>query len=153
TQAPAGIAYGERFTLRTPDAAGIEAVTLLRTPSPQHVMDPDQRGLTLSFTRTGADRLEVTAPPDGIAAPPGDYYLVINKEVPAGPVPSVARIVRISTGSDPAEAIQPLPDDAPAPSGGSATPDEDTSAVNRAQAAVVPAAGSPVRATGRRARK
>jgi hypothetical protein len=153
TGAPAGVAYGEHLTLHTPDAADIASVVLLRTPSPQHVMDPDQRGLTLSFTRTGPDSLEVAAPPDGIAAPPGDYYLVINKETPAGPVPSVARIVRISTGSDPAEAIQPFPDDAPAPTGGSATPDEDTSAVNRAQSAVIPAAASPARAARRRARR
>ena len=128
------------MTLRTPDAAEIASVVLLRTPSPQHVMDPDQRGLTLSFTRTGPEILEVVAPPDGIAAPPGDYYLVINKQNPAGPVPSVARIVRISAESDPAEAIQPFADDAPAPTGGSATPDEDTSTVNRAQSAVIPAA-------------
>jgi hypothetical protein len=153
TGAPAGVAYGERMTLRTPDAAEIASVVLLRTPSPQHIMDPDQRGLTLSFTRTGPQSLEVTAPPDGIAAPPGDYYLVINKKNPAGPVPSVARIVRISAESDPAEAIQPFADDAPAPTGGSATPDDDTSTVNRAQSAVIPTAGSPGRTARRRARK
>jgi hypothetical protein len=126
TAAPAGLAYGDRITLRTPDAADIVSVVLLRTPSPQHIMDPDQRGLSLTFTRSAADTLEVLAPPDGIAAPPGNYYLVINKAHPDGPVPSVARIVNVSTGSNPAEALQPFPDDAAAP-GGSATPDQDTS--------------------------
>ncbi len=133
TAAPAGLAYGERITLHTPDAADIASVVLLRTPSPQHVMDPDQRGLSLTFTRTGGDSLEVVAPPDGIAAPPGNYYLVINKGHPDGPVPSVARIVNVSTGSDPAEAPQPFPDDAAAPTGGSATPDQDTSTAGGAR--------------------
>jgi hypothetical protein len=141
TGAPAGVAYGERIMLRTPDAAEITSVVLLRTPSPQHVMDPDQRGLSLAFTRTGPETLEVVAPPDGSAAPPGNYYLVINKEHPDGPVPSVARIVHVSTQSDPAEALQPFPDHAPAPTGGSATPDEDTSTAGRTQPelAIVPA--------------
>ena len=141
TAAPAGLAYGERITLRTPDAADIASVVLLRTPSPQHVMDPDQRGLSLTFSRTGADTLEVVAPPDGIAAPPGNYYLVVNKDDPDGPVPSVARIVKVSTESDPAEAPQPFPDEAAAPTGGSATPDQDTSTVGGVQStlAVLPA--------------
>lgn len=42
-------------------------------------------------------------------------------------IPSVARIIRISDTSDPTEAIQPMEDDAPAPVGGSASPDVDTS--------------------------
>jgi hypothetical protein len=43
-------------------------------------------------------------------------------------IPSVARIVRIGDTSDATEAIQPMRDDAPAPVGGSASPDVDTSA-------------------------
>ena len=141
TGAPAGLAYGNHVTLRTPDAADIASVVLLRTPSPQHVMDPDQRGLSLTFTRTGPDTLDVVAPPDGIAAPPGNYYLVVNKAHPDGPIPSVARIVNVSAAGDAAEAPQPFPDDAAAPTGGSATPDQDTSAAGGAQRtlAVLPA--------------
>ena len=58
---------------------------------------------------------------------------MINKGHPDGPVPSVARIVNVSTGSDPAEAPQPFPDDAAAPTGGSATPDQDTSTAGGAR--------------------
>jgi len=42
-------------------------------------------------------------------------------------IPSVARIVHIGDTSNHAEAIQPMPDDAAAPVGGSASPDVDTS--------------------------
>jgi hypothetical protein len=104
-------------------------------------MDSDQRGLSLTFTRTGPDTLDVVAPPDGIAAPPGNYYLVVKKAHPDGAVPSVARIVKVSADSDPSEAPQPFPDDAPAPAGGSATPDDDTSTAGAARStlAVLPA--------------
>jgi hypothetical protein len=69
TGAPAGLAYGESGPLRTPDAAEITSVVLLRTPSPQHVMDPDQRGLSLSFTRTSSDTPDEDTSTAGITQP------------------------------------------------------------------------------------
>jgi len=62
-----------------------------------------------------------------VAAPPGSYYLVVNRTTDQGPVPSVARMVRVGTASDAGEALQPFPDDVSAPDG-SATPDADSSA-------------------------
>ncbi|MEW6472589.1 MAG: galactose oxidase early set domain-containing protein [Actinomycetota bacterium] len=127
SHAPAGLAWGSTFTVTTPQADDIESVRLLRLPAPQHVQDSRQRALDLPFTRAGGDRLTVTAPPTGIAAPPGHYYLVVNKRTPDGPVPSVARIVKVGAAADDAEAFQPYPDNPPAPQGGDATPDPDTS--------------------------
>jgi hypothetical protein len=121
-----GVSHGETFDITTPDAGLIESVLLIRTPSPEHVADSDQRALKLEFTRSGAHTLTATAPPSGKVAPPGSYYLVVNKKSLQGPIPSVARMVDVGR-TDPSEAPQPFPDDAPAPSGGSATPDEDTS--------------------------
>jgi hypothetical protein len=123
--APAGVAWGETFPVRTPQAGEVESVELMRLPSVQHTIDADQRAVMLPFTRNG-DVLQVAAPPGGTVAPPGHYYLFINRRTAAGPVPSVARIVAVGPTSDSAEATQPMPDDAPAPDG-SATPDEDTS--------------------------
>jgi hypothetical protein len=133
TRAPAGVAYADRFSLGTPQATGIESVLLIKPQSVQHVNDADQRALELSFTVTGDNTLEVVAPPNGVAAPPGYYYLVVNRRTDQGPVPSVARMVRVGGASDPAEAVQPFPDDAPAPAGGSATPDGDSSRSAEAQ--------------------
>jgi hypothetical protein len=121
-----GVSYGETFTITTPDAGLIESVLLMRTPSPQHVADSDQRALKLEFTRSGDTTLTATAPPSGNVAPPGTYYLVVNKRSLQGPIPSVARMVDVGR-TDRADAPQPFPDDPPAPSGGSATADEDTS--------------------------
>jgi hypothetical protein len=90
----------------------------------------------------------VTAPPNGITAPPGYYYLVVNKKTDQGSVPSVARIVHVGTESNPAEAIQPYPDENPAaPTGGTATPDQDSSNAASAQQSageVVKSAPAPV---------
>ncbi len=90
-----GVGYGDTFTITTPDAGTIESVLLLRTPSPEHVNDSDQRSLKLEFSRSGADTLTATAPPSGNVAPPGTYYLVVNKRSLQGPVPSVARMVDV----------------------------------------------------------
>jgi hypothetical protein len=127
TRAQAGVVYGEKFTVGTPQASEIESVQLIKTPSPQHIIDSEQRILELPFSSAGDGTLEAVAPPTGVAAPPGWYYLVVNRTTPEGPVPSVARMVQVSSSSNPAEALQPFADDAPAPVGGSATPTEDTS--------------------------
>ena len=127
TRAPAGIAWGDRFEIGTPQAADVESVVLIRLPSQQHVNDSDARTIRPAFTPTGPGRLEVTAPPGGTVAPPGYYYLFVTRSTPDGPVPSVARMVRIGATGDPSEALQPFPDQAPMPTGGTATPDEDSS--------------------------
>jgi hypothetical protein len=104
----AGIRWGERFNISTARATEIDSVVLMRTPSPEHVVDSDARSLILAFTRTGGDTLEAVAPPDGVAAPPGYYYLFVNRRSPKGPIPSVAAMVRLGTMGGPGEALQPF---------------------------------------------
>jgi len=139
-----GVGYGESFDIGTPDAGLVDSVVLLRTPSPQHADDSDQRALRLEFTRSGDHRLTATAPPSGTAAPPGFYYLVVNRKSLQGPIPSVARMVEVGR-TDRAEARQPFADEAPVPVNGSATPDEDTSRLP----AVTPNPGTPSPGTDR----
>jgi hypothetical protein len=150
THTQAGVAYGEKFTIGTPQADEIESVLLIKTPSPQHVNDSDQRTLALAFNKTGSGTLEAVTPPSGTVAPPGYYYLVIQRKTPQGPVPSVARIVKVGESITSSEALQPFADDNPAaPTGGSATPDQDSSSAasssERASEAVK-AAPAPVAA-------
>lgn len=114
TRVQKGVGYRETFDITTPDAGLIESVVLLRTPSPEHGNDSDQRALQLEFTRRGPDLVTATAPPSGTVAPPGPYYLVMNKKSLQGPIPSVARLVDVGR-TDRADAPQPYPDDPPAP--------------------------------------
>jgi hypothetical protein len=105
----AGIRWGETFDLVSRQALNAESVVLVRLGSPQHIIDSDQRTVRLSFIRhTG--RLAVSAPPDGAVAPPGYYYLFLNLRTRRGPIPSMARVVKIGPDSDPSEAPQPFPD-------------------------------------------
>jgi hypothetical protein len=122
SHAPAGVAWGEAFALDTPDAADIESVMLVRPPSQQHAMDSNSRSVELAFRQTGPGRLEVVAPPGGTVAPPGAYYLFVNRRNPGGLTPSVARVVLVGDRSDGTEAFQPFPDDFAGVTGGSATP-------------------------------
>jgi len=142
-----GIDYGEAFALDIAKADDVDSVLAIRTPSAQHVNDSDARILSLPFTRSG-DTLTATAPPSGNVAPPGAYYLVVNKKTANGPVPSVARIVRLGKSITEGEALQPYPDDNPAaPSGGSATPDADSSQMaksSRQASEAMKAAPAPV---------
>ena len=125
--------YGETFTITTPDAGLIESVLLLRTPSPATRRTTPTSGRSSSSSPAAApSTLTATAPPSGNVAPPGTYYLVVNKRSLQGPIPSVARMVDVGR-TDLSDALQPFPDDAPAPAGGSATPDEDTSNAAQAQ--------------------
>jgi hypothetical protein len=91
---PEAIAWGQQFDVETAQALSIQSVVLMRLASPQHGTDSDVRTLRLAFNRASG-RLEVTAPPNGAVAPPGYYYLFVNQQTPKGPVPSVARIVRV----------------------------------------------------------
>jgi hypothetical protein len=105
----AGIRWGETFELETRQALSTDSVVLIRLGSPQHIIDSDQRTVRLDYTRRSG-RLAVKAPPNGAIAPPGYYYLFLNLQTRRGPIPSMARVVRIGTESDFSEATQPFPD-------------------------------------------
>src|SRR5947208_8742556 len=77
TNCPKVVAYGDEFLVQTPQAQQIHAATLLRCGSSTHAFNPDQRCVFLSFTAETANRLRVTAPPDGAVAPPGNYMLFL----------------------------------------------------------------------------
>lgn len=96
-RAPAGISYGSQFPVAVNSPTEIDSVMLMRLQGTTHVVDADQRGLYLDFEHLGNGNgpLQVTAPPDGVAAPPGWYYLFVNRAGDNGPVPSTAAIVQV----------------------------------------------------------
>jgi hypothetical protein len=93
TSAPTGaILHGASFAVKTPDAANIKSVVLIRPGTPTHAFDMEQRLVGLTFT-SAAGALKVQAPASGNLAPPGYYLLFI---VNTQGVPSVARFVRLA---------------------------------------------------------
>ncbi len=91
SSAPATVAYGARFWVGTPDAAGIARATWIRLGSVTHAFNNSQRIAELTFTRS-ANGLNLDAPTDPNLVPPGHYMLFLLN---AQGVPSVARIVQI----------------------------------------------------------
>ena len=87
-----GIGYGSAFQVRTPDAASITSVVLMRPGAPTHAFDMEQRLVAMTFT-AGSGLLNVTAPPNGNIAPPGYYMLFILN---SSGVPSVAQFVQLT---------------------------------------------------------
>lgn len=85
------VAYGQKLTVTTPNAAQITRVRWIRLGSVTHAFDANQRANTLTFTRSSGT-LAVTVPASGRLAPPGHYLLfLLNRNG----VPSVGRIVQV----------------------------------------------------------
>ena len=87
------------FTVVTPDAANIQKVALIRTPSVTHGFDENQRYIPLSFTR-GSGQLTVQAPPMATRAAGLLHALVLN----GNGVPSVSTFVRMPTPTEDTQA-------------------------------------------------
>jgi hypothetical protein len=93
SSAPESAAYGQTFTVGTPNAASIAKVTLLGLSSTTHEFNQNQRFVALAFSPTAdGTGLAVSVPSNPNIAPPGYYMLFILNG--AG-VPSVAQMVRI----------------------------------------------------------
>ncbi len=90
---PEQLSYGEAFTVRTPDAAGVASVALLRPGAVTHSFNMDQRYVGLRITGRSTSDLTLETPPEAGIAPPGYYMLFLVND--AG-VPSVARFVRLA---------------------------------------------------------
>ena len=89
---PASVGYGAgTFQVRTPDAAAIASVVLVRPASVTHAFNMEQRVVGLSFT-SSSGALTVNLPPNSNVVPPGYYLLFLLNT--AG-VPSVASFVQV----------------------------------------------------------
>jgi Domain of unknown function (DUF1929) len=93
TSSPGGIGYGQTVEVRTPQAANIRRVALIRCGSVTHAFDSDQRYIGLTFQYAGGEVLRVNGPSDPAIAPPGYYMLWIIDDV--GRPCSLAKFTRV----------------------------------------------------------
>jgi hypothetical protein len=94
--APEGLDLASTFVIRTPQAAAIQSVALLRCGSVTHSFDADQRCVGLAIQGRTPTQLMVASPPDNRVAPPGYYLLFILDQ---NGVPSVGQFVRVACNS------------------------------------------------------
>jgi hypothetical protein len=92
SSAPTTLAYGQTFTVGTPNAGTVKRGTLIRLSSVTHAFNASQLIYPLTFTSTGSTTLSSMAPPNRNLAPPGPYMLFIIND--AG-VPSIAKMVTV----------------------------------------------------------
>jgi hypothetical protein len=71
------IAYGSTFQIRTPQAATIDRVAIMRPGAPTHHTDTEQRYVRLELVSKTATELTVRMESDRKKAPPGFYMLWI----------------------------------------------------------------------------
>jgi hypothetical protein len=93
SDAPASVAYGQRFTVHSPQAEQITQAALVRCGSMTHGFDFDQRYVGLTIANRHGTALELVAPPHGAVAPPGVYMLFLVDG--AGRPCQYARFVRV----------------------------------------------------------
>jgi galactose oxidase-like protein len=89
---PTEVAYGQAFTIATPEAANVARVALLRPGSVTHAFDFEQRYVALSFSADASGGLTAHMPTSHAEAPPGWYMLFLVTE---GGVPSRAAFVHL----------------------------------------------------------
>jgi len=85
------VAYGETFSVATPNHAQVADVRWIRLGSVTHAFDAGQRANTLAFTPT-ATGVDVTAPASPNLAPPGYYQIfILNRNG----VPSASKMIQV----------------------------------------------------------
>ncbi|MCF6525984.1 kelch motif-containing protein [Streptomyces sp. JJ36] len=85
------VELGDSVSFRTPDAASIDRMRLVRPGAFTHVTNVEQRSVALDFTKTGKG-VRITLPEDPSLVPPG-WYMVFA--VDDRGVPSKAQWVRV----------------------------------------------------------
>jgi hypothetical protein len=89
---PSTLAYGQSFTVQTPNAGSVTRGTLIRLSSVTHAFNASQLLYPLTFSAASSTSLSATAPANANVAPPGPYMLFL---INGSGVPSLARILTI----------------------------------------------------------
>lgn len=93
--APSDALPGQTLTLSTPDANAIIDVVMVRRTTLTHIVDGDQRTVSLPITRRSNGSLQVRMPTQKAVLPPGPYMLFVISEVNGQRVPSTSLPVRV----------------------------------------------------------
>lgn len=92
------IEYSETFTVDTPEAENVTAVSLIRPGAVTHGLDMEQRFMSLTIEGAQGTLLSVKAPLRPEEAPPG-YYMLFILTGTTTKVPSIAEFVKLQQGT------------------------------------------------------
>jgi hypothetical protein len=97
--APSQVSPGQSFVIVTPHASSISKVLLIRKAATTHLVDADQRAVSLRIVARNLVSVTVRMPATSAVAPAGPYMLFVNRNTPTGLAPSVSKPV-IVLGAD-----------------------------------------------------
>jgi hypothetical protein len=100
TSAPAQLSPGQTFTIPTPQGNAISKVLLMRRSAVTHLVDGDQRAVSLRILSRTAGTVTVRMPSSAAVVPAGPYLLFLQRSTSSGKVPSVSKPVTV-LGADP----------------------------------------------------
>jgi hypothetical protein len=89
--APAQARPGETITVKTPQGNAISKVYLVRRAATTHLIDGDQRMVSLPIVGRTATSVRVTLPASSAVVPAGPYMLFVDRGTASGLVPSVSK--------------------------------------------------------------
>lgn len=95
THAPGQARPGQTITVKTPQAASIGKVYLIRRTASTHVIDADQRAVALPIVGRTSGAVQVRLPASAAVVPPGPYMLFVNRSTSSGLVPSASKPVTV----------------------------------------------------------
>jgi hypothetical protein len=98
--APSQVSPGQIFNIATPQSLSISKVLLIRKAASTHLVDADQRAVSLKIVSRQFGLIRVKIPDSPAVVPAGPYMLFLNRATSSGLVPSVARPVTV-LGADP----------------------------------------------------
>jgi hypothetical protein len=93
--APSQVSPGQTFTISTPQGSSIAKVLLVRRTAMTHLIDADQRAVSLRIVSKSAGSVRVKMPDSRSVVPPGPYLLFIDRGTSSGLVPSVSRAITV----------------------------------------------------------
>lgn len=95
TSAPAQVNPGQTINIATPQASSIGKVLLIRRTATTHLVDADQRAVSLPIVSRTGSSVKVKVPSSSAVVPAGLYMLFVNRNTSNGLVPSVSKPVTV----------------------------------------------------------
>ncbi|HYD49026.1 MAG TPA: galactose oxidase early set domain-containing protein, partial [Terriglobales bacterium] len=93
--APRELRHGQTATIRTAQASSIAKVLLIRRTATTHLVDADQRAVSLRIMGRSNGTVRVDIPQSRAVLPPGPYMLFVLRHSSSGLVPSVSAPVMV----------------------------------------------------------
>jgi hypothetical protein len=89
------VSPGDTITIATSSASSISKVVLIRRTATTHLVDGDQRAVSLPILSRSSGSLKARIPASPAVVPAGPYMLFAVRATSSGPLPSISKPVTV----------------------------------------------------------